>query len=114
MSTPEFDYIITGAGASGLSLAYHLNQAGLTGKRILLMDRARKEHNDRTWCFWETGDNAFEPIIHRRWRQLNFRSDGIDLPLDIAPYAYKMLRGQDFYAFMNAWLAQQPNITQQW
>jgi len=114
MPNPEFDYIITGAGASGLSLAYHLNRAGLTDKRILLVDKGPKTANDRTWCFWEAGDNVFEPAIYRRWQCLKFRSDHIDTVLDIAPYVYKMLRGQDFYAFMNAWLAQQPNITRQY
>ena len=112
MPIPDFDFIITGAGASGLSLAYHLNTAGLAGKRILLVDKGPKQANDRTWCFWEAGDNVFEPVIYRRWQNVNFRSDHIDMRLDIAPYVYKMLRGQDFYAYMNTWLAQQPNITQ--
>ena len=113
MPKPNFDLIITGAGASGLSLAYHLNQVGLSDQRILLVDRMPKHANDRTWCFWEAGDNVFEPIIHRRWRRVTFRSGDMDKVLDIAPYVYKMLRGQDFYAFMNDWLAMQPNITRQ-
>ena len=47
MPALNFDYIIAGAGASGLNLAYALNQAGLTAKRILLIERAHKALNDR-------------------------------------------------------------------
>jgi lycopene beta-cyclase len=105
------DYIIAGAGASGLSLAYHLNQAGLTDKRILLVDKAPKTTNDRTWCFWEAGKNPFEHLLYRQWRKLNFFAEDVSQSLDMGPYVYKMLRGIDFYNFMNDWLAQQPNIT---
>ena len=107
---PGYDYIIAGGGASGLSLAYHLNQAGLTDKRILLVERAPKTLNDRTWCFWEAGENAFESILYRTWDRLAFYGNGFDRVFDIAPYRYKLLRGIDFYQFMDRWLAQQPNI----
>ena len=48
----EFDDIILGAGASGLSLAYHMALAGLK-RRVLIVERAPKLENDRTWSFWE-------------------------------------------------------------
>lgn len=107
----DFDIIITGAGAAGLSLAYHLNQAGLADKRILLLDRAPKIENDRTWCFWERDDNAFESIVFRQWNRVAFYGQGFSEVLDLVPYRYKMIRGIDFYEFMSRWLAQQPNIT---
>ncbi len=106
----RYDYIITGGGASGLNLAYHLNRAGLTDKRILLVERAPKTHNDRTWCFWEAGENALESILYRTWDRLAFYGAGFERVFDIAPYRYKLLRGIDFYQFMESWLAQQPNI----
>jgi lycopene beta-cyclase len=106
----DYDIIIAGAGASGLSLAYHLNQNGLTDQRILLVDRERKTQNDRTFCFWERKENPFESIIHRAWRKLDFHGENFSRTLDPMPYEYKMLRGIDFYNFMDAWLAQQPNI----
>jgi lycopene beta-cyclase len=109
-----YDYIIAGAGAAGLSLAYHLVQAGLGDKRILLLDRAPKTTNDRTWCFWEVGENPFEAVVFRRWNQIWFHGEGISRRLQIAPYAYKMIRGLDFYTFMNGWLKQQPNISVQY
>lgn len=106
----QYDYIISGAGAAGLSLAYHLGRAGLGDKRILLIDRERKTHNDRTWCFWEQGENPFEAVVYRRWGRLAFHGEGISQVLGIAPYAYKMIRGIDFYQFMEDWLAGQPQI----
>jgi lycopene beta-cyclase len=105
-----YDYIIAGAGAAGLSLAYHMVQAGLGNKRILLLDRAPKTTNDRTWCFWEVGENPFEAVVFRRWNQIWFHGEGISRRLQIAPYAYKMIRGIDFFGFMHQWAAKQPNI----
>ncbi|GIV85076.1 MAG: lycopene cyclase [Candidatus Roseilinea sp.] len=107
----RLDYIIVGAGAAGLSLAYYLNQVGLTDRRILLLDREPKTANDRTWCFWEVGEGAFEALIFRRWERLAFHGEGLSMTLEIAPYRYKMIRGVDFYRFMARWLAAQPNIT---
>ncbi|MCS7057247.1 MAG: lycopene cyclase family protein [Thermoflexales bacterium] len=106
----RFDYIIVGAGAAGLSLVYRLNQVGLTDKRILLLDRAPKTTNDRTWCFWEVGEGTFEPIVFRRWEHLAFHGEGFSTVLRIAPYRYKMIRGADFYRFMAQWLDAQPNV----
>jgi lycopene beta-cyclase len=106
-----FDLIIAGAGASGLNLAHALGQAGLADLKILLADRAPKTANDRTWCFWEQGDNPLEAIIHRRWSRLAFHGEGFSSVLEPAPYRYKMLRGIDFYQHMDGWIATQPNIT---
>lgn len=111
MTAAHYDYIIAGAGASGLSLAYHLVNAGLGDKRILLLDRAPKTQNDRTWCFWEVGESPFESVVFRRWDKVWFHGEGFSECLDIRPYTYKMLRGIDFYRFMQDWLEQQPNIT---
>lgn len=107
----HYDYIIAGAGAAGLSLAYHMVQAGLRDKKILLLERAPKTTNDRTWCFWEVGENPFEAVVFRKWNQIWFHGEGISRRFNIAPYAYKMIRGIDFYTFMNQWVVQQPNIT---
>ena len=102
---PSFDDIILGGGASGLSLAYHMTQAGLD-RRILLIERAPKEGHDRTWCFWEKGDGPFEGAVHRRWEHLWLHGPGGSQKLDIAPYTYKMIRSGDFYNLMDDWLGE--------
>ena len=49
-----YDYIICGAGASGLILASSmLDDKYFSNKKILLIEKENKNLNDRTWSFWE-------------------------------------------------------------
>lgn len=87
-------------GCAGLSLAVHMIRSGkFSEKKILLIDKEKKEKNDRTWCFWETGDGAFEEVVYRRWNNAWFHADGFSKLLELAPYQYKMIRGIDYYNF---------------
>lgn len=105
-----FDYLITGAGAAGRSLAYALLRSPhLRDKRILIVDRERKTGNDRTWCFWEDEPGPFEDIVHHQWQYLWFYQKELARRLDIAPYAYKMIRSSDFYRHTDAAFAEFPD-----
>lgn len=85
-------------GCAGLSLAVRLSMAGLTrGKKILLIDRDKKNANDRTWSFWETDKGLFEDLVHHQWERAWFHSASFSSLLDLKPYRYKMIRGIDFY-----------------
>jgi lycopene beta-cyclase len=112
MPSPDYDYIITGAGAAGLSLLAHwMSYSGIPGKyRILLVDRAPKTQNDRTWCFWEKGEGVFESIVYRQWDRLWFHGEGYSDLKDILPYRYKMIRGIDFYKYCFDLIRLQRNI----
>ena len=108
---PHYDYIIAGAGAAGLSLLTRIIASGkFSDKKILLIDRAPKTSNDRTWCFWEKENSFFEEIVYRKWDRLLFESSTFSESLDIAPYQYKMIRGIDFYNFCFHLIKQQANI----
>lgn len=76
-----------------------LKHPELKNKSILLIDKAPKTTNDRTWCFWQNQQSIFEDIIQHRWGTLNFYSDSLERKMNIYPYAYKMIRGIDFYQF---------------
>ena len=97
----RFDYIVAGAGASGLSLVMHIIDSGnFKDKTILLVDNSRKKHNDRTWCFWEKTPGLFEPVVYKRWSMMWFHGVNNASKLhNISPYEYKMIRGLDFYDF---------------
>lgn len=112
LNPPEpYDYIITGAGCAGLSLAVHLIQSGrFADKKILLIDKDDKQQNDRTWSFWETKPGPFEEIVYRKWQQTWFHSKNFSRLLDLSPYEYKMIRGIDFYNYCLALIRQQPNF----
>lgn len=93
-----YDYIIVGAGAAGLSLAYQLSLNNqLRHKRTLLLEAKPKTQNDRTWCFWTDSTPPFADIVFRRWQQLSFHTIGWSGCFDISPFSYYMLRGIDFY-----------------
>jgi len=99
MSTKQkYDIIIVGAGAAGLSLASQIAQnVSLQDKSVLLIDKEVKSGNDRTWCFWENGSGAYDDILTKSWPNVYFHSKYITRRLGLDPYAYKMLRSDDFY-----------------
>jgi lycopene beta-cyclase len=107
----KYDLIIAGAGLAGLSLVYHLRQNKATRHlRILLADREPKTANDRTWSFWQEGAGIFDNLVHHSWQRVHFFSPKFSETLRLAPYRYKMIRGQDFYAFMSDFVARDTNI----
>jgi len=108
----NFDYIILGGGAAGLSLAYRMAKDDFfSHKRICLIEKVEKQQNDRTWCFWEKEDGPFESIIDKRWDTLHFYSKTLEKSLDITPYQYKMISGLTFYRHTLPVIREASNIT---
>ncbi len=107
----RYDYIIAGGGLAGLSLAYHINQTTLRDKSMLIIDQDTKTKNDRTWCFWEKGDGIFEPVVGQKWDKVYFHGTDFSALLDIGDYRYKCIQGINFYDFVKADLAKNPNIS---
>lgn len=110
--TMKYDYIILGAGAAGLSLAYRMaNDKHFASKRIAIVEKDNKDRNDRTWCFWEEGKGLFDEVVSNRWSTLKFYSKTLEKTLDIHPYQYKMISGLDFYNYTLPVVKKAPNIT---
>ena len=111
ITAPGGAAIIIGGGASGLLLAEAMGRdTWFDGKRIALFEKQEQKGNDRTWCFWESGEGAFDELIETRWDRMRFRGTGIDRVLPLLPLSYKMLRGEDFYASYYQKIATCPNI----
>ncbi|MBX2922445.1 MAG: hypothetical protein KF746_09660 [Chitinophagaceae bacterium] len=107
----KYDYIIIGAGCAGLSLLMRLmDDPGFPAKKVLLIDKEKKENNDRTWCFWEKEKGYFESIVHKSWNDLVVKSESATLSLDLNDYVYKMIRGIDFYGYCFRRIASSGNI----
>ena len=111
MAAPAYDALVAGAGPAGLALLEALDRVGLGHLRVLLVDRAARRGDDRTWCFWETRPGPFEHLLAHRWPALEVHGPDPLAPgrrLTLAPYTYKMIRGGDFFGAMDAWLADRP------
>ncbi len=109
---PQFDFIIIGAGASGLLLANAMGKEPFFEKKsILLLEKDAKNTNDRTWCFWEKGTGDFDNLLHASWSTIYFAGQDLKRTTPIAPYTYKMIRGVDFYHYYLDQLKSCPNIT---
>lgn len=107
----QYDYIISGAGLAGLSLLMRfMNESAFNDKSILVVDKAPKNENDHTWCFWEKKPGLFEPVVHHKWQQVHFFSSQFSSLLNISPYDYKMIRSIDLYNYVQQEAQKHSNI----
>lgn len=98
MKQNYFDFIICGAGASGLLLLKAIREDSFFNeKSILIIEKEIKNVNDRTWSYWESPNGSFDSILSKKWSKANFCSEDFDSDFDLNPYQYKMLRSAGFY-----------------
>lgn len=106
----DYDYIITGGGAAGLSLAFYLSRSSLKNKRVLIVDKERKNQNDRTWGFWHHQPSPFDQIISYRFDRLRFDSNFYRQNIDLENYRYSVIEGVNFYRFIKEQLQKFTNF----
>lgn len=112
MNETTYDYAIVGVGAAGLQLVLKmLSDDYFSEKSILLLDKDDKTTNDRTWCFWETGETIWDQLATQSWDIGLFYNAEETISFNLAPYRYKMVRSSDFYAYAKAEIEQANNIT---
>ncbi|MEM9991178.1 MAG: FAD-dependent oxidoreductase, partial [Bacteroidota bacterium] len=95
-----FDAIIIGAGCAGWSMAYHL-KAVRPNLSILLLDKACKTKNDRTWCFWEACDPVLQDMVCKSWDYLSVHHTQKSYRSTLKQ-AYQCIQAADFYRTMRA------------
>jgi len=94
-----FDYIICGAGASGLLLANSMIEDDFfKDKKVLLIEKDNKSLNDRTWGFWDNKANVLDSIIYKSWNNAEFVAPSYKKKFSLRPYKYKMVKAIDFYS----------------
>lgn len=100
----DYDLVIVGAGAAGLSLAHRVT--GINERRARPLRSALVEPPPgprtpppRTWCFWEPDGGPWDHLLTARWDELSvIGPDGTEHRSPAAPYVYKMLRSADMEA----------------
>ncbi|TAF66511.1 MAG: lycopene cyclase [Cytophagales bacterium] len=112
LENTHYDYLIAGAGAAGLSLAYQIAQnPTLCNKKILLIDKVQKKSNDRTWCFWAKDENQwFQKLAFRQWEAVWFKCPEYEKKILLSPYSYWMIKSIDFYTHTLNFLENQNQV----
>lgn len=101
-----YGHIIIGCGAAGLSLAYHLSNAGFPGGSILLIDRVDKTANNHAWGYWSQSPQPFDAIAKRSFKKIGTNNPGQQTIFDLKRYQYHILHRTDFEAFVKNHLSQ--------
>jgi lycopene beta-cyclase len=107
----QYDFIIAGAGLSGLSLALHMINSPLRDRSILIVDHDAKQRNDRTWSYWSDRPTPFDDLACRTWDRLHLAGLNGEMQVNLRRYRYRTIRGIDFYEHARRELAQHPNVT---
>ena len=105
--TSFYNYVIAGAGASGLLLALEMNKSGvLQDKTLCIIEKNIDKQNDRTWCFWtdETPSQIINDSISHQWETAFSGSKYQKL----SPYTYNHIRSSEFY--QQAWSVINQNV----
>lgn len=75
-----------------------------------MIDKDEKNTNDKTWCFWETGESEFESIVTKSWSNAEITGENYKEVFDISPYRYKMIRSKNYYDFAKSLIKKYPGF----
>ena len=109
-STKNYDYIIAGAGASGLSLAWHFLSSPLKEKNILVVDSDLSTHNEKTWCFWHKDSPEFENLIYKSWSSAEVGIDNEVRTQQLQQYPYYCIKSSAYREFILSELRSHPGF----
>lgn len=95
----QVDFIIAGAGASGLSLLHRMmSHPFFEQSSILVIDQSLKPNTEKTWCFWskEQDPYGYESMLEHSWPSLSVGSYHVRRSESISPYVYHCLKSESF------------------
>ncbi|TYP95507.1 lycopene beta-cyclase [Fodinibius salinus] len=107
----QYDYIIAGAGAAGLSLAWKMIHSPLSDKKTLVIDNELEPTNTKTWCFWESGAPPFSDIIHKKWTHTKIGTSQKHFSQPLNEYPYYCIRKIDFQRKIHQAIRSHPHFT---
>lgn len=109
-SVIQYDYVFIGMGASnGLMLLELIKRGYHHTKRIAVIEKAQKNTNDKTYCFWSSPDASIvkdlSSIIRYKYQFVQTNATKVQ---SIQDQPYHCIRSIDFYNFLHTTIASQP------
>lgn len=94
----KFDYIIVGAGCSGLSLAYEMNVKNLfNDKTCAIIDKRKEFNRDKIWSYWNIYEHSFYDCLINKWDKFCVKKNQNEIILDCENFQYQSVDSQKFY-----------------
>ena len=94
----KFDYIIVGAGCSGLSLAYEMNVKNLfNDKTCAIIDKRKEFNRDKIWSYWNIYEHSFYDCLINKWDKFCVKKNHDEKVLDCDDFQYQSIDSQKFY-----------------
>lgn len=94
----KFDYIIVGAGCSGLSLAYEMNVKNLfNDKTCAIIDKRKEFNRDKIWSYWNIYEHSFYDCLINKWNKFCVKKNQNEIILDCENFQYQSIDSQKFY-----------------
>lgn len=118
MTAVDADIALVGSGGAGLAVLHALAHRDLSAGlprpvRVVVVDPVAEVDTvsrHRTWCFWARGEVSVAPAVQQSWRQVRVRDHRRDLVLDLAPFAYHLVRSQDMATMVAEQVAAAPRV----
>lgn len=97
----QFDFIIVGAGLSGLHLSYcFLKDEYFKDYSFLIIDKEKSKKEDNYFSYWEIGDGKWDSILKNKWSKGDFFSKKEKVEMDFSDYSYKTLSSSKFKEYV--------------
>ena len=93
----NYDYIIIGAGCSGLSLLYEMNKSDiLKNKTCAIFDKRKEFNKDKIWSYWNVYEHSFSDCLLNKWDKVIIK-DNEEIILDCKDFNYQSVDSEKFY-----------------
>lgn len=114
-SSPEYDLIIIGGGCSGLSLAASLCKLASKPEDLpltLIIEPRSEYTNDRSWCFWDSTDQADGTLISKSWSTWEFSTNSCTRRhTSESGWKYHYISAIKFYNHVEKQISYNPKVT---
>ncbi len=107
----KFDYIIIGAGCSGLSLAFEMNKNNLfLNKTCAIFDKRKDFKRDKIWSYWNIQEHSFTDCLMNEWDKFIIKNNREEIILDCKNFKYQSVDSEKFYKKIITNLSTNKNI----